>query len=334
MPQSSAMRAMRTPLRRRGSQPVRVFSVTGTPTPRRPRRAGSARPAPRRCSSAEPAMPVADLLRRAAHVDVDDLRAGVDVAARGLAPSSCGSPPAICTTRGSGSPHGPCAAAISRVCHSRDVGGQHLGRRESRRRAGGTGSGTAGRSRRPSARARAARRARSRPSFMPAAACGPGAQRSRARARAGTRRARSSRPRRRDRRAARSASTRCSGGSRPSGRRRLGRYSAGANSRRPSLVSKRSSSVTRSSGYGCARVALFWIAGAAGAACRARRWTAPSWLDVVVGERQRGSIGRPSASYTRWISGPATGHGRDGLAPVVRGLQAEHQPASNAAASP
>ena len=73
-PRASAMRAMRSALRRSGAGPVRILSVTGTSTARdhgledarhqrlvlEQRRAGG---------------DVADLLRRAAHVDVDDLRA-------------------------------------------------------------------------------------------------------------------------------------------------------------------------------------------------------------------------------------------------------------------
>ena len=64
-----------------GLGPVRILSVTGTSTaahdggddPRHQRLVGKQRRAGRR---------VADLLRRAAHVDVDDLRAALDVVAR------------------------------------------------------------------------------------------------------------------------------------------------------------------------------------------------------------------------------------------------------------
>ena len=83
MPLSSAMRAMRRPFLWPRSQPVRVFSVTGTSTARttlckircyqllilQQRRAGQA---------------IADFLGRTTHVDIDDLRTGIDVAARRL----------------------------------------------------------------------------------------------------------------------------------------------------------------------------------------------------------------------------------------------------------
>ena len=83
MPRSRRCAATRSALRLRGSQPVRILSVTGTSTARdhgledapdqrlvsQQRRAGHH---------------VAHLLGRAAHVDVDDLRAVVDVVARRL----------------------------------------------------------------------------------------------------------------------------------------------------------------------------------------------------------------------------------------------------------
>ena len=86
MPASSAIRAMFSAFLFSRSQPVRIFSVTGTstaPTTASTIRATSASS----CSSAEPAPDVADLLGRAAHVDVDDLRAVLDVVARALRPA-------------------------------------------------------------------------------------------------------------------------------------------------------------------------------------------------------------------------------------------------------
>ena len=72
-----------TPLRCSGSQPVRIFNVTGTLT--------ALTTASRICRTSGSSLHqrrarglVADFLRRTAHVDVDDLRAGIDVALRGL----------------------------------------------------------------------------------------------------------------------------------------------------------------------------------------------------------------------------------------------------------
>ena len=82
-PASSAMRAMASALRAPGSGPVRILSVTGTSTAattaREDRRDQRLVGQQRRAGG-----DVADLLRRAAHVDVDDLRAVRDVVARGL----------------------------------------------------------------------------------------------------------------------------------------------------------------------------------------------------------------------------------------------------------
>ena len=74
---------MRTPLRKSRLHPVRVFSVTGTLDAattvlenfRDQRFISEQRRA---------AQPVAHFLGRAAHVDVDDLRAEIDIAARGF----------------------------------------------------------------------------------------------------------------------------------------------------------------------------------------------------------------------------------------------------------
>ena len=93
---------MRAALRCAGSVPVRIFSVTGTATARTTaledaldqRLIGQQRRA---------AVAVADLLCRTAHVDVDDLRAQIDVDARRRR-QLLGSLPTSCTTRGSGSP--------------------------------------------------------------------------------------------------------------------------------------------------------------------------------------------------------------------------------------
>ncbi len=83
----------------RGSQPVRIFSVTGTST----RATTASRIAATSGSSLQQRRArhdVADLLCRATHVDVDDLRAALDVVARGFGHHG-GSAPAICTTIGS-----------------------------------------------------------------------------------------------------------------------------------------------------------------------------------------------------------------------------------------
>ena len=61
----------------------------------------------------------ADLLGRAAHVQVDDLRAALDAAGAPPAASTSGSPPASCTTRGSGSPVWSRRRRDFGVCHSR-----------------------------------------------------------------------------------------------------------------------------------------------------------------------------------------------------------------------
>jgi hypothetical protein len=103
MPAASAMRATgRRCAFARLSQPVRIFSVTGTSTAC----TTASRMRPTSGSSLQQRRAghhVADLLRRAAHVDVDDLRAVVDVVACGLA-IMAGSAPAICTETGSTSP--------------------------------------------------------------------------------------------------------------------------------------------------------------------------------------------------------------------------------------
>ena len=83
MPESSAMRAIRTALRVSRSHPVRIFSVTGTVTAdttaaRMRATRGSSR------SSAEPASRLQTFLAGTSHVEVDDLRARVYVAARGV----------------------------------------------------------------------------------------------------------------------------------------------------------------------------------------------------------------------------------------------------------
>ena len=77
------MRATATPLRCSRLQPVRILSVTGTSAG--PHRRLEDRGDQRLVAQQRGArVPVADFLRRAAHVDVDDLRAGVDVAPRRL----------------------------------------------------------------------------------------------------------------------------------------------------------------------------------------------------------------------------------------------------------
>ena len=73
----------RTALRSPGCQPVRILRVTGTSTARTT--ASTMRRDQRLVREQRRAgRGVADLLRRAAHVDVDDLRAALDVVARGL----------------------------------------------------------------------------------------------------------------------------------------------------------------------------------------------------------------------------------------------------------
>ena len=83
MPADCAMRAMRTAFLAPGFGPVRIFSVTGTSTARTTasRIAATSGSLP---SSADPGRDVAHFPGRAAHVDVDDLRAQADVVARGL----------------------------------------------------------------------------------------------------------------------------------------------------------------------------------------------------------------------------------------------------------
>ena len=101
-----------------GSTPVRIFTVTGTSTAAttasrmRPTSASSP-------SSAEPHRLAADLLRRAAHVDVDDLRAEVRRCMR-AASASCADRCRRAARRAARArPRGPCAGATWRVCHSR-----------------------------------------------------------------------------------------------------------------------------------------------------------------------------------------------------------------------
>ena len=83
MPASSAIRAIASALRCSGSQPVRILSVTGTSTARTTAvddRFDQRLVREQRGAGGD----VADLLGRAAHVDVDDLRAAVDVVPRGV----------------------------------------------------------------------------------------------------------------------------------------------------------------------------------------------------------------------------------------------------------
>ena len=106
-----AMRAMRAPLRLAASHPVRILSVTGTFTAL-DHRLEQARDERFIFQQRRAAGLAAHFFRRTSHVDVDDLRAEVHVEARGFGERG-GSEPASCTTRGSGSPCGPCAGATS-----------------------------------------------------------------------------------------------------------------------------------------------------------------------------------------------------------------------------
>ena len=119
------MRAMRMPFLLRRSQPVRVFSVTGTgtalTTARRMRATSDSSLQQRRAGE-----PVADFLGRTAHVDVDDLCARHRRCAARRPPSSAGSKPAICTTRGLGSPRVIHAPARFRRVPQPHIGGQHF----------------------------------------------------------------------------------------------------------------------------------------------------------------------------------------------------------------
>ncbi len=77
------MRAMRTALRWSGAQPVRIFSVTGAP--RRATVASQDRGDETFVAQQRRAgIFIADFFRRTTHVDVNDLRPGVDVATRGV----------------------------------------------------------------------------------------------------------------------------------------------------------------------------------------------------------------------------------------------------------
>jgi hypothetical protein len=80
-----AARASCSALRSLSHQPVRIFSVTGTPRGAQAATTASTMAAPAARAHQRRAGPlVAHLLGRAAHVDVDDLRAAVDVVARGV----------------------------------------------------------------------------------------------------------------------------------------------------------------------------------------------------------------------------------------------------------
>ena len=94
---------------------------------------------------------VADFLGRAAHVDVDDLRAAVDVVAAASAIIGA-SVPAICTAIGPGSPSWLARREVFSVCHRSRRDGHHLADRIARAELAGTTGETADRSPPPWAR--------------------------------------------------------------------------------------------------------------------------------------------------------------------------------------
>ena len=100
-------------------QPVRIFSVTGTPCGAQAATTASMMAAASGSSriSAEPAHALAHPLGRAAHVDVDDLRAALDVVG-GRPAIIAASVPAICTAMGSLSPRWSARRLVFRLFHS------------------------------------------------------------------------------------------------------------------------------------------------------------------------------------------------------------------------